>query len=348
MTKPTKANQALDPTTTAQSVFSSSAIQARAYYADEHTIILNADATTALTWLAEATIKVNCIVTSPPFYGQRDYEVDGQIGLERHPSLFIEKLVTVFDHCGPVLHDTGSVWVNLGDTYWSGKGQHRSDEKKQTARRFGLRPQDTKGDGLWCRPKQLLLIPHRFAIAMQDAGWLVRNDNVWVKPNPIPDQVRDRCSMSHEYMFHFVKERWYYFDRDAVGRPSSRGTYLPPVDTWIVPPSRGSNGHKAAFSEELISIPIRATTPAAGIVLDPFAGSGTTLTYARKLGLRAIGIDISKTFCRQMSEAVQRIPSGQLSTEIADDVPSGYQNTLNGRGSYPDLPLVYAEDPSPM
>ncbi|WP_426492411.1 DNA-methyltransferase [Hymenobacter sp. 102] len=307
----TKANRALSPNITLQEVFMDANLRSHAYYADERTLIFNADSRQALRWLKEAGVEVDCIVTSPPFYGQRDYGVDGQLGLEEHPTTFINGLVEVFEGCKEVLRDTGSLWVNLGDTYWSGKGQHRSDEKKQSARRFGLRPQDRKGDGKWCRPKQLLLIPHRFAIAMQDADWLVRNDNVWIKPNPIPDQVRDRCSISHEYVFHFVKERWYYFNRDAVARHNDKGSSLPPLDTWIVPPSRQSKGHKATFSEELINIPIRSTTPANGIVLDPFGGSGTTLWLARKLGFRTIGIDISAQFCelmanqaRSMAEAI--------------------------------------------
>lgn len=304
-TSQTKFRQALQPQRTPQSVFSAKEIRKKAFYSDEHSLVFNTDAKVALAWLREAGIQVDCIVTSPPFYGQRDYGVGGQIGLELHPSEYLAKLLTVFDACRDVLKDTGSLWVNLGDTYWSGKGEHRSDEKKQSARRFGLRPQDRKGDGLWCRPKQLLLIPHRFAVSMQDRGWLVRNDNVWVKPNPIPDQVNDRCSISHEYVFHIVKERWYYFNRGAVGRVGARSTRLPPYDTWVVPPSRGNGSHKASFSEELIDIPIRATTPPSGIVLDPFAGSGTTLRYARKLGFRTIGIDIKGDFCEMMIDAMR-------------------------------------------
>jgi len=306
----TRFREALHPRATPQSAFVSQCLRDRAFYADEKTLVFKADARAALAWLGEAGVQVDCIVTSPPFYGQRDYEVDGQIGLELHPSEYLSSLLEVFDACRGVLKSTGSLWINLGDTYWSGKGQHRSDEKKQSARRFGLRPQDRKGDGLWCRPKQLLLIPHRFAIGMQERGWLVRNDNVWIKPNPIPDQVNDRCSMSHEYVFHFVKERWYYFNREAVGRPSARGTSLPPFDTWIVQTSRGNGRHKASFSEELIDIPIRATTPGKGIVLDPFAGSGTTLHYARKLGFRSIGIDIKREFCDMMVRAVKGISTG--------------------------------------
>jgi site-specific DNA-methyltransferase (cytosine-N4-specific) len=259
---------------------------------------------TPLSLLAKHKVFVNCIVTSPPFYGQRDYEVDGQIGLEEHPEDYIRKLVEGFRRCRPVLACNGSLWVNVGDTYWSGKGEHKSGEAKQSARRFGCRPQDRKGDGKWCVSKQLLLIPHRFAIAMQDEGWIVRNDNVWVKPNPIPDQVRDRCSMSHEYVFHFVTERWYYFDKTRIGRMTDSGSILPPVDTWEVPPPRGQKNHKARFSEDLIRIPVHSTTPPGGVVLDPYAGSGTVLAYARRHGFRCIGIDIKKEFCDMMKEAL--------------------------------------------
>jgi site-specific DNA-methyltransferase (adenine-specific) len=311
--KQTKANAAMHPVVVSEEVFCDRKLQASAFYADEHTLILNMDVRAALRLLADHQMMVNCIVTSPPFYGQRDYEVDGQIGLEEHPKDFIRNLVEVFNLCKPVLAYNGSMWINLGDTYWSGKGEHKSGEIKQSARRFGLRPQDKKGDGELCVPKQLLLIPHRFAIGMQDEGWIVRNDNVWVKPNPIPDQVRDRCSMSHEYVFHFVKERWYYFDKNAVGRPTESGSVLPPLDTWEVPPVRGgSNGngntHRARFSEELVRIPISSTTPNRGVVLDPFSGSGTSLLYARKHGFRCIGIDIKREFCQQM---VERIRDGQ-------------------------------------
>lgn len=307
----TKANEAMDPQVVEDDIFLSSELKRKAYYADDHTIILNMDVAEALALLAKNQMMVNCIVTSPPFYGQRDYEVEGQIGLEEHPSEFIEKLVATFDACEPILAPNGSMWVNIGDTYWSGKGEHKSGEAKQNARRFGIRPQDKKGDGKWCIPKQLLLIPHRFAIAMQDKGWTVRNDNVWLKPNPIPDQVRDRCSISHEYVFHFVKERWYYFNKEPVGRVADSGSVLPPLDTWEVPPVRGlHHGHKARFSEELVRIPILATTPPRGVVLDPFGGSGTSLVFARKHGFRTIGIDIKKDFCKMMVGNLEKIDSG--------------------------------------
>jgi site-specific DNA-methyltransferase (cytosine-N4-specific) len=298
----TKANLALIPQVATEEAFCDAKLRKAAYYADENVLIFNMDVREAMAHLATAGVLVNCMVTSPPFYGQRDYGAKGQIGLEEHPQQFIEQLVACFESARPVLAENGSLWVNLGDTYWSGKGEHKSGESKQSARRFGLRPQDRTGDGLLCKPKQLLLIPHRFAIAMQDKDWIVRNDNVWVKPNPIPDQVRDRCSMSHEYMFHLVKSRWYYFNKDAVGRKSETGSILPPPDTWEIPPARCSHRHKARFSEELVRIPILSTTPQHGVVLDPFGGSGTSLLFARKNGFRAIGIDIKKEFCQSMVE----------------------------------------------
>ena len=304
----TRANEAMHPQVMSEEAFTSPKLVDAAYYADDTALILNMDVRDGLKLLAEAGVLVNCIVTSPPFYGQRDYEVDGQIGLEPHPSEFISTLADVFDDAAEVLADNGSLWVNIGDTYWSGKGEHKSGEAKQSARRFGIRPQDKKGDGKWCVPKQLLLIPHRLAIEMQDRQWLVRNDNVWVKPNPIPDQVRDRCSMSHEYVFHFVKERWYYFDKNSVGRTSDSGTVLPPLDTWEIATSRGQSGrHKARFSEELVRIPILTTTPPRGVVLDPFAGSGTSLVFARKHGFRAIGIDAKKDYCDLMVQQLKTV-----------------------------------------
>lgn len=303
--KPTKANEALRPQVTSDASFADPTLRALAFYADDNVLILNMDVREAMDHLARAGVIVNCMVTSPPFYGQRDYGVEGQIGLEEHPRQFIANLVACFEAARPVLAENGSLWVNLGDTYWSGKGEHKSGESKQSARRFGLRPQDKAGDGLLCKPKQLLLIPHRFAIAMQDENWLVRNDNVWVKPNPIPDQVRDRCAMSHEYMFHLVKSRWYYFNKAAVGRRSESGNILPPPDTWEIAPARSSHQHKARFSEELVRIPILATTPPGGVVLDPFGGSGTSLAFARRHGFRAIGIDLKAEFCQLMVDQVK-------------------------------------------
>lgn len=302
-----KQQQALakHPPLTERAVFENSALRRKAFYSDAHTLIFQAEVREALTWLKSAGLFVDCIVTSPPFYGQRDYGVAGQIGLEGTPYEFISKLVDTFCDAREVLKTTGSLWINLGDTYWNGRGEHKGRDVKQQARRFGLRPQDRRGDGRLCKNKQLLLIPHRFAIAMQDHDWIVRNDNVWVKPNPIPDQVADRCCMSHEYVFHFVTQRFYYFNRLPVGRKTAHGTYMPPLDTWEIPLSKGRTSHKATFSEELVRIPILATTPPNGVVLDPFGGSGTSLLFAKQYGFRAIGIDIKKEYCEVMRDTLR-------------------------------------------
>jgi site-specific DNA-methyltransferase (adenine-specific) len=312
--KDTPANRALAPVVASLELFRSKTLTKGAHFADAESIVFNGDVREVLRRIIQTGLKVECIVTSPPFYGQRDYGIDGQLGLEAHPQQYLDGLLETFTLCQEVLSETGSLWVNLGDTYWSGKGAHKSAESKQSARRFGIRPQDKTGDGKWTRPKQLLLIPHRFAIAMQDQGWLLRNDNVWIKPNPVPDQVRDRCSISHEYVFHFTKARWYYFDSNAVARKLENGTHLPPLDTWVVPPARGNGTHRASFSEELVRIPILSTTPPGGLVLDPFNGSGTSMTFARRNGFRSIGIDLSKPYCEEAVASLRQIKIGPKAT----------------------------------
>jgi site-specific DNA-methyltransferase (cytosine-N4-specific) len=309
--KDTPANRALHPKVTPQEVFQNPDLLHHAYYADEKSIVLHGDVRHFLQRLIDVGVEVDCVVTSPPYYGQRDYGIDGQLGLENHPQQFIDHLAEVFSLCGELLRETGSLWINIGDTYWSGKGAHKSGELKQGARRFGLRPQDRPGDGKWARPKQLLLIPHRLAIALQEQGWLVRNDVVWIKPHPVPDQVRDRCSISHEYVFHLTKSRWYYYDRHTVGRRLPSGRVLPALDTWEIPPAVGNGAHRASFSEDLIRIPVLATTPAKGIVLDPFNGSGTSMIFARKHGFRSIGIDLSEQYCEDTARALKKLDAAE-------------------------------------
>lgn len=253
---------------------------------------------------------VDCIVTSPPYYGQRDYGVPGQLGLEAHPLRYIEKLVTTFREARRVLKPTGSLWVNLGDTYWSGKGAPKGDDKKQKHRRF-VRPQDRAGLRPWCSPKQLLLIPHRFAIAMQDDGWIVRNDNVWLKTRPTPDPADDRCAVVHEYIFHFVLRKRYYFNLDAIAIPSSgKRTTKPPPSVWVVASEPSPKKHPAVFPAELVRRPILATCPPGGVLLDPYCGSGTALAAAiSSSGRRAIGIDISREALAEAQGYLHPCPS---------------------------------------
>jgi site-specific DNA-methyltransferase (cytosine-N4-specific) len=149
------------PVVVTRDVFESPTLWRKAFYADKDCLIFCGEVREVLGWLRDAGIFADCIVTSPPFYGQRDYGVAGQIGLESHPDEYIKKLVDVFCDTREVLNTTGSLWVNIGDTYWNGRGQAKGQDAKQLARRFGLRPQDRRGDGKLCKNKQLLLIPHR-------------------------------------------------------------------------------------------------------------------------------------------------------------------------------------------
>ena len=263
------------------------------YHAVGRVALFQGDAAHVMSQLTG--LSVDCIITSPPYYGQRDYGVDGQIGLETTPAAYVKKLVDVLHQARLLLRPGGSLWVVIGDTYWNGKGRPRGDDVKRRHPRFE-RPQDKTSDIPWCRPKQQLLIPHRFAIAMQEDGWIVRNDNVWYKPAALPDPVEDRCALSHEYVFHFVTQRRYYFALDAVAVPSKgkRSTKNPP-SVWTIPTSPSQKQHAAVFPEQLVMLPIHATCPARGIVLDPFCGSGTTLaaTLAAGASRCALGIDLS-------------------------------------------------------
>lgn len=162
---------------------------------------------------------VHCVVTSPPYWGLRDYGVEGQIGLEPTPAEFIAKLVTVFREVRRVLRSDGTCWINMGDSYandgkWGGStgGKHASGLHGNTS--VGRTKTHT---GL--KPKDLMMMPHRLAIALQDDGWWVRQDIVWSKPNPMPESVRDRCTKSHEYIFLLTKSERYYYNADAIKEP---------------------------------------------------------------------------------------------------------------------------------
>jgi DNA modification methylase len=179
--------------------------------------ILVGDAITRLRELSDGSVRT--CVTSPPYWGLRDYGNDGQLGLEPTPQEFVENLCKVFDEVRRVLADDGTLWVNLGDSYaGSGKGGQsaakRSENWQPEYANKGLVP-----DGL--KAKDLVGIPWRFAFAMQDRGWYLRQDIIWAKPNPMPESVTDRCTKSHEYIFLFTKNPRYYFDHEAIKEPAS-------------------------------------------------------------------------------------------------------------------------------
>ncbi len=187
--------------------------------------ILNCDVIAGLKQLDENSI--DCVVTSPPYWRLRDYGVEGQIGLEKHPKEYIEKMVEVFREVKRVLKPEGSVWLNVGDTYYGGSGCAYDGSNKigaiaKVKNQQGRELHKAKSE--WLQPKQKLLMPHRLAIAMQEDGWVLRNDVVWHKPSHMPSSVKDRLTNSFEYLFHFVQKRKYYYDLDAIREPHAEAT----------------------------------------------------------------------------------------------------------------------------
>jgi DNA modification methylase len=163
-----------------------------------------------------------CCVTSPPYWGLRDYGVSGQLGLEVTPEAYVAAMVAVFADVRRVLADDGTVWLNLGDSYQNAKGQAGGIDPKQPARRHGLRPQDTTIEGL--KPKDLVGIPWMVAFALRADGWYLRSDIIWSKPNPMPESVTDRPTKAHEYIFLLSKSRSYYYDAAAIREPYAAST----------------------------------------------------------------------------------------------------------------------------
>lgn len=177
--------------------------------------IINSDAVEGLKTLPDKSI--HCSVTSPPYYGLRDYGVDGQIGLEEAPEEYIERLMKVFNELHRVLRDDGTLWLNIGDSY-NGAGKASGDKHihkyKQATNISSNKCKPTKIHN--CKPKDLIGIPWMLAFALRDAGWYLRQDIIWAKPNPMPESVKDRCVKSHEYIFLLSKSKNYYFDYKAI------------------------------------------------------------------------------------------------------------------------------------
>lgn len=247
------------------------------------------DVIEGLKRIQEAGEMVDCIMTSPPYWGLRDYGVDGQLGLEKHPKEYIENLVKVFRESKKVLKDSGSLWLNLGDTYFGSWGNMSREQTKDYPK--GRPPSSYAQKDVWLKPKQKMLIPHRTAIALQDDGWLLRNEVIWHKPSHMPSSVRDRLSNSFEYLFHFVKQKKYFYDLDSIrephktkgktrgmtkklfggttanreGRVLDNGGYSEagknPGDLWSINPKPFPEAHFACYPTTLCSKPLLATCP---------------------------------------------------------------------------------------
>ncbi len=237
------------------------------------------------------------VITSPPYFWLRDYGVNGQIGREESVQAYVDAMLEVTGEIHRVLKKEGVFFLNMGDTYYSGKGESQGVDTKNRARRFGLRAVDKGGGmGLGLRGKTLIGIPWRLAIAMTQAGWILRSSIIWHRAQSLMESVEDRPRRSYEYLFMFVKSRKYYFNRAGVRREWEE-------DLWsIVTRPKATRGLKTAtFPDELVERCLSIGCPLGGKVLDPFAGSGTTLRVAVKSGRDATGIDLNPNFFGYMA-----------------------------------------------
>ncbi len=294
--------------------------------------IINADVIDGLKSLEDNSI--DCIITSPPYYQLRDYGFSEQWGLEKTYQEYLDKMISFMAECKRVIKSTGSIWINLGDTYGTISGNMKQGNVNENKIKYSGNIENyTKPENM---EKCLMLIPHRFAIrCIDELGLILRNDIIWAKPNGMPESVTDRFSKKHEFFFFFVKSKKYYFDLDGVrmistsnpirklhpgqletmgnaGLPEKKGNvirnreamYNNPngknpgdvADFWDITTKGSSEKHYAIFNSELIDKPIVAGSPEGGIVLDPFAGTGTTLIRALELGRSVIGIEGKKEY----------------------------------------------------
>jgi len=283
---------------------------------------------------------IDCVVTSPPYWGLRDYGVDEQIGLESTPEKYVENMVNVFREIKRVLKSSGTVWLNLGDSYVSGKGRYSSGAqtisgKSRNEPMNGKRPDQRLHPVM--KDKDLAGIPWMVAFALRADGWYLRSDIIWNKPNPMPESVKDRPTKSHEYIFLLTKSPTYYYDADAIREPLDTPLHKPGNKTaygvvmrddfgtdamdrvWGNPEGRNKrsvwtvnthpypDAHFATFPEKLVEPCILAGSPLGGTVLDPFVGSGTTLAVAQRLGRNGIGTDISSEYLKLASKRLEKV-----------------------------------------
>jgi DNA modification methylase len=275
---------------------------------------------------------VHCVVTSPPYFGLRDYGVDGQIGLEDQPDAFVDQLVKVFSEVRRVLRDDGTLWLNLGDSYAANRTYQVHNTKGASEHTYSKGSKVPAG----LKPKDLVGIPWRVAFALQLDGWWLRQEIIWSKPNPMPESVTDRCTKAHEHIFLLAKSERYYFDAASIAEAS-----VTPEDTkagcnfggakcadtemsksnqpgkawvhsetrnkrsvWTVTTKPFADAHFATFPTDLIEPCILAGCPEGGTVLDPFGGAGTTGLVADRNKRNAILIELNPEYAEMARKRI--------------------------------------------
>ncbi|QTH16963.1 site-specific DNA-methyltransferase [Pseudomonas corrugata] len=256
------------------------------------------DAITVLRRLPSNSVR--CVVTSPPYWGLRDYGIDDQIGLELTMPQFIQKLVAVFSEVRRVLTDDGTLWINIGDGYTSGNRGYRATDKKNPARAMTVRPDTPEG----LKPKDLMGIPWRLAFALQDDGWYLRTDIIWNKPNAMPESVKDRPTRSHEFIFMFSKSEKYFYNSDAVKQVADGGGLRNLRTVWNVNTKPYAGAHFATFPPELVRPCVKASTEPGDFVLDPFFGAGTVGLVCNEEDRKYAGVELNPSY---VDLAVERL-----------------------------------------
>jgi DNA modification methylase len=301
-------------------------------------VILNGDALEMLKQVPDKSI--HCCVTSPPYWGLRDYGVENQLGQEETPQEYVKKLVAIFREVWRVLRDDGTLWVNLGDTYAANRPSG-AVVPTNTRNKNGHYGKMTVPEGL--KPKDLIGIPWRVAFALQDDGWYLRSDIIWNKPNAMPESVKDRPTKAHEYIFLLSKSPTYYYDADAIKEPTKRpgdiqtfgarkGREYKPTKNdpnyrngkeqwgrtictgdkknkrtvWNVSTKPYKGAHFAVYPPELITPCILAGCPEGGIVLDPFFGSGTTGQAAIQNNRKYLGVELNPEYVELAKRRIEQ------------------------------------------
>ena len=256
--------------------------------------------------LSQIDEKVRMCVTSPPYYGLRNYgREDYQIGLEESPEEYIQKLVEVFREVRNNLTEDGTLWVNIGDSYYNyrpGKGQSLVKQSVSTNKQDLPDNCPRRGNKLkGYKEKDLIGIPWMLAFALRKDGWYLRQDIIWNKPNPMPESVRDRCTKSHEYLFLLSKNQNYYFDVDVIKEPTRRKRSV-----WNVQTKPYKDAHFAVYPPELIEPCILSSSQQNDIILDPFMGSGTTAAVAKSLGRYYIGCELHEDYGKLIQNRISQ------------------------------------------
>lgn len=243
--------------------------------------------------------RFDCVVTSPPYYWQRDYRVEHQIGLEPTILEYVTAIAESMDQVRRVLRSQGLLFLNMSDTYYSAKGKPKGADRKNPARRFGLRAVDASGLGV---PRKTLIgIPWRVSLAMIERGWVLRSPIIWQKEKFMPEPTaKDRPWRTYETIFMFSKSQRYNFSRSELNGAE---------DIWTIPtkPNHNKVSHFSSFPEELVRKCLDIGCRDKGEVLDPFAGTGTTLKVALESGHPAVGIDIKSEFCEYIAKSLAAI-----------------------------------------